>query len=236
MINLVSIILILASVGLFWGFINPTYTANTGSSENTGKSIKELQVEEQDYQDAITKTKEIERIRDSLNDKFKTIQKSDVDKLSKLLPDHIDSVRLIIDINNIGNRFGMSLRNISLSVSGAEKGKTAAEVRQSSEVGSSLGGFAAGIIGPDDKKFGSAQLTFSVSGSYENFVQFLREMERSLRIVDVTSLSFKASGSADSFGTGSKANSFLNMSKVPTKVSVGDNYEYTMTIRTYYLK
>ena len=101
MANLVSIILILASVGLFLGYINPTYTADTGSLENTKKSVKELQVEEKDYQDAINKTKEIERIRDSLNDKFKTIQKSDVDKLSKLLPDHIDSVRLIIDINNI---------------------------------------------------------------------------------------------------------------------------------------
>lgn len=235
MANLVSIILILASVGLFLGYINPTYTADTGSLENTKKSVKELQVEEKDYQDAINKTKEIERIRDSLNDKFKTIQKSDVDKLSKLLPDHIDSVRLIIDINNIANRFGMSLRNISLSVSGAEKVKTTTPASQTSEV-RAPGNSATGIIGPDDKKFGSAQLTFSVFGSYENFAQFLREMERSLRIVDVTSLSFKASGSTESFGAGSKANNFLNTSKVPTKISVGDNYEYTMTIRTYYLK
>ena len=100
--NIISpLILVVASVWLFIGYINPTYTGKTGSVEPSGKSIVELQVDEQNYTNALTKTKEIERFRTGLAAKFDALNPSDVEEVEKLLPDHIDTVRLILDINNI---------------------------------------------------------------------------------------------------------------------------------------
>ena len=227
MSNITPIILILASVGLFFGYINPTYTGVTGA-DTAGKSIKELQSEEKDYSDALNKTAEIERVRTGLSDQFRKIALSDQIKLEKLLPDHIDSVRLIIDINNIAAKYGMSLTNIVLTATGvvptAPKSSTGAAASPQSAATQSL---AQTFVGPDDRQYDSIKLGFTVTGTYENFIQLLKEIEESLRVVDVTSLAFAAAKpGASSLGqTGS-------VSAAP----VSSLYTFAMTIRTYYLK
>jgi hypothetical protein len=58
---------------------------------------------------------------------------------------------------------------------------------------------------------GSVELTFNVSASYEDFLALLADLEHSLRIVDIESISFDAA-------------------------TEGDINEYTITIRTYWLR
>jgi hypothetical protein len=65
-------------------------------------------------------------------------------------------------------------------------------------------------IGPDTRSFGIATLGFSVTASYKTFKNFLGDLERSLRIIDVKTLSFSA---------GDK-----------------DQYEYNLEINSYWLK
>lgn len=230
------IALILASLGIFFGYINPTYTATTGSADAAGKSITELQSEEKDYNDALTKTAAIEEVRSNLAKKFDAISPDDVAKIEKMLPDHIDSVRLIIDINNIAAKYGMALSAITLSVQGSSSGSSGGKSQPvggalpaqttSSQFQSSANqnGAVTSAIGPDSALYDSVQLGFSVSGSYDNFLRFLGDLERSLRIVDVVSLSFGAGQS----GSGGQSAKSQNTSS--------DSYNYSMTIRTYYLK
>lgn len=223
MSNILPIILILASVGMFFGYINPTYTGVTGATDTASKSIQELQSEENDYKDALTKTAEIERVRTGLSDQFRKISPSDQTKIEKLLPDHIDSVRLIIDINNIAAKYGMSLTNIILTASGVlPTPKANAPASASSPSDTSA---ARTFVGPDDRQYDSIKLGFTVTGSYENFIQFLKEIEESLRVVDVTSLAFSSakSGSPVSGQVGSGS-------------SASNLFTFSMTIRTYYLK
>ena len=240
MANVTPFILILASLGLFFGYINPTYTAPTGSLDPATKSVKELKIEAQEYDDAINKAKEIERIRDSLNNTFKSISRDDIEKISRLLPDHIDSVRLIIDINSVAKRFGMTLRNINLAITNSTANNRAIQPAGVSSPSASPGAsavFGGGVsTAPGNQKYDSAQLSFSVSGSYENFIGFLKELEQSLRIVDVTTLSFKAVGASDAHSAVNKGNNPLGAPAISSPISSGDNYEYTMSIRTYYLK
>ncbi|MEK7575214.1 MAG: hypothetical protein AAB511_03220 [Patescibacteria group bacterium] len=205
------IILIIASVGLFFGYIDPTYTKITGSVEPAGKSIMELQAEEQNYINALTKTADIDRVRTGLASQFTALDRGGVEKLEKLLPDNIDTVRLIIDINNRAAKYGMSPSNITLSVPGA---LSASSNRNSSTAATAM------TVGPDDSLYGSVKLSFNVTGSYDNFLRFLQELEVSLRIVDITSLSFKA---------------YTPPASATSEV-VADEYTYSMTIRTYYLK
>jgi hypothetical protein len=223
--NFLPIALIVASVGIFMVYINPTYTADTGAVDNAGKSIKELQVVEKDYTDAFAKTREIRAIYDGLLNKFNTVSgTSNDEKIAKLLPDHIDSVRLIIDLNNIAFRYGMSLSNIflTLPVSASKSSATSGQVaptQTSSGVPAS--------VGPDYRLYDSIKLSFSVTGTYSNFSAFLKDLESSLRLIDVTSLTFSS-------GKFAQPGSVAPSSGVGSAGS--DVYTYTMTVKTYYLK
>lgn len=225
--NITPIILILASVGMFFGYINPTYTGMTGATEMNDKSIKELQSEENDYKDALTKTAEIERVRTGLSDQYKRIDPSNQIKIEKLLPDHIDSVRLIIDINNIAARYGMSLTNILLTASGVLPTASAPKANVAASASSPGGASAGTFVGPDDRQYDSIKLGFTVTGTYDSFVQFLKEIEESLRVVDVTSIAF----------SGAKTGSPVSpQGSALSAASASNLFTYTVTIRTYYLK
>lgn len=178
MSNFISAGLIIVSIAVFFGYINPTYGAATGETSLAEKSIKELEEEKARYTEALNKTIEIEDARKGLIVKYNAIPSEDREALEKLLPDHIDSVRLILDINNVASEYGMALRNISLADEGP-KGTT---------------------LGPGSEHVQTVGLTFTVEGPYEKFRGFLRDMEKSLRLVDVTSIGFAAAEDAYSYG------------------------------------
>ena len=173
MSNLISIVLLIASVGIFFGYINPTYGAVTNKEDIKNRSIQELTAEKGRYTDALNKTREIETAQTGLLEKYSHIPLEDKERLEKLLPDNIDSVRLIIDINNVASQYGMTLKNINLTGAGEEIA-------------------AFGAIGPKEARFKPVGLKFSVTGTYDEFRSFLKDMERSLRLMDATNVTFLA--------------------------------------------
>jgi Tfp pilus assembly protein PilO len=176
--SIVPIILVIVSIGVFFAYVSPAY----------GK-IKTLRAEVGQYNEALDNSRELQKLRDGLISKYNTFSPSDVERLEKMLPDTVDNVRLIMDIASIADRYGMSVKNVSVEEETGEE---------------------SGEIGPDDRPYGSMLLDFSVASTYENFEQFLMDLEESLRVVDVVSLSFRSTNS----GT----------------------YDYSVSLRTYWLK
>lgn len=170
-------ILILAAVGLFFGYVDPAY-----------QDLKGVRQEARAYDEALTKSRELQAVRDQLLSKYNTFSPQDLARLEKLLPDSIDNVRLILDIDNIAARYGMRVRNVTLD----DMSNRAA------------------ALGEDTALLRSVTLSFSVSAKYEDLLRFLADLERSLRLLDVTGLSFTARDGA------------LN--------------EYSVSVRTYWLK
>lgn len=190
--NLLSFIFILGAIGLFFGYVNPVYRAETGSTEVAKKSIKELRQERAQYLDALGKTREIELARTGLLTRYNAIAEEDREKLRKLVPDHIDSVRLILELTNLAEQHRMTLRNFHL---------------MAKDVGA--GDLAAQVIGPTETRFKAVTLSFSTTATYENFREFVKNLEESLRVVDISDVSVRAES--------------------------GEEYEYGVTIRTYHL-
>ncbi len=153
------IIFILSSVGIFVFFTSPKYQETKTNSAQLEKIT-----------DALKKANQLRDIRDRLAEERKNISGDDLTRISKMLPDSVENIGLIIELNNIARDKGMELLNPSI-----DGGAT---------TGSSVD------IGPDNKKFGSLRMTFSVNTTYEKFIDFLKELERSLRLVDVTSVTF----------------------------------------------
>lgn len=99
-----------------------------------------------------------------------SISSSDLDKLSKFIPSHVDNVNLIIDINNIAAKQGMIIKNV--------------KVRSGSE------GSGSGTAAISQNGISPTFMSFSVTGNYQALVGFLTDLANSLRVVDPVSLSF----------------------------------------------
>ena len=69
----------------------------------------------------------------------------------------------------------------------------------------------------DNKEYEAFELEFSVEGSYDDFVSFMKLMERSLRLIDINSIAFTP-------GTSEKDKVY------------NDNYKYLFRINTYRLR
>jgi len=163
---IIPLILIAAAIGLFVIYINPTY-----------QSIKDLSTQVASYQDALDKSLELRTVRGALLAKRNTFSDEDVLKLERILPDNVDNIRLIIDINNIAAQHNLSITKVQLG-----------------EVSDSSRSRSATAVGSSGDPVGSVQIGFSISASYDDFLAFLHDLEHSLRIVDVQRISFRHSG------------------------------------------
>ena len=90
------ILLIAVAVTLFFTYLDPTYAR-----------VSELRAEQATYDDALDRSKELIAVRDRLLDTYNNFSRDDLRRLERLLPDHVDSVRLIIDIDSIAAQYGL---------------------------------------------------------------------------------------------------------------------------------
>jgi Tfp pilus assembly protein PilO len=197
--NLTPIILILLSIGIFFFLIDPKY-----------KEVQALQAEVVENNKTLDIAKKLSSSREVLRSKFNKISQEEKSELEKLLPDTVDNVRLIIDINNIAEQFGIVIRDISIN-STEENGTQVSTPRTQ---GSSFEGVIEenSIQYVDKSKIGVISFSFSVSAKYEVFLEFLKQLEESLRIVDIRNI--EISRTADE----------------------GVFYDYKVTLDTYWLK
>lgn len=155
---LIPIIFILGSIASFMFYTNETY-----------KETKLQNSELQNISGALDKAAQLRAIRDKLAFERNSITTADLIRINKMLPDSVENIGLLIEMNNIARDKGMDLVNPSIA--------------ESSGVSD---------VGPDNTKYGSIKMTFGVNTTYEQFIDFLNTIENSLRIVDVMDISFGA--------------------------------------------
>jgi Tfp pilus assembly protein PilO len=158
---IVPLILCIAAVGLFILYINPTYQASQA-----------LAAQNASYNEALSKAAQLHAVRDQLLAKRNSFSNDDITKLQSVLPDNVDNIRLIIDINNIAAQHGLSLSAVSL-------GDLSSNATAPS-----------GAVGASTGPVGSVEVGFTVTTDYPTFLAFLQDLEHSLRIIDVDSITF----------------------------------------------
>lgn len=155
------------------------------------QQIDQLRQDKAKLEESLNYASQLRQKQKDLIAKRSEISVEQQDRLGKFLPDNVDNVRLIIDLNDVAQDYGMSIRNIKIKT---DEGKTEGQVIQ--------GG------GVSDR--GSVTLGFSVSGPYNNFLAFVDKLARSLRLVDISGISFSSTDKGD--------------------------YDYNVEIQTYWLK
>lgn len=175
-----AFILILISAGLLYTFILPQYDRANALLANQAQ-----------YQNILSNVSDLQAKRDELLVKYQNIPKTRIDELSKVLPDNVDTVNLAMGLDNIGSKYGISIKSIQTAK--ADKNNSSTIVQKTS-----------GTL------YGSASYTFSFIAPYANFRKFMKDIEQSLRITDIKSVSFQS--------------------------TLNGLYEYQVSITTYWLK
>lgn len=197
---IMPIVLIGISASIFFMFTNPLY-----------EEVGSLRTKVASYNDALNNSTMLENERDKLTAKFGTINPDNLVKLQKLLPENVDNIRLILEIEKIASPYNMVLTDVKYNTTDSSATTPAVSETQ--------GGATAK---PANKGYGIFDLEFSTTGSYNNFIAFLKDLESNLRIVDMSSIEFSSD-------VGTSTNN-------STKTASSEVYKYNFKFRTYWLK
>ncbi len=160
---LTPLLFISAAGALFYWFIHPTYT-----------DIGVLRDKSVQLEAAIVRAKNAVEKRDDLVIKLNSFGVEDRERLEKLLPNNVDNIRLIVDINSIAAKYGAGIKDIKIS-----ENNPSGSLDQSSDI----------------KPYGSLTLSFATSMSYDNFLRYITDLQQNLRLSDITGVDFKSDNS-----------------------------------------
>jgi Tfp pilus assembly protein PilO len=178
--NSTAFILILISAGLLYVFILPQYD-----------QIGTLQANQAQYQNILQNVSALEAKRDELLVTYQNIPQQKVDELSKVLPDNVDTVSLAMNLDTIASHYGISIKSVQTAKDNTNNSSTI-------------------VVGATSPTYGSVTFNFSFISTYSNFRKFMLDIEKSLRITDIQSVSFQS--------------------------TTNGLYEYQVSIKTYWLK
>lgn len=181
---ILSLLLLALSIGGFVGFIIPQY-----------KAVQEISATAADYNTILENARTLQEQRNKLVTKYNAFDQGLLTKLNVMLPRNPENVKLILELDSIAKQYGVFLQNVKIEDASSD-GQTATRPGTA----------------PVNTDIGTLRITFSVSGPYQGFTNFVRTLERSLRIVDIQKITFTA----------------LDDTK--------NTYQYTVGIKAYWLK
>ncbi len=163
--TIISVVGIVGALGIFFFYTKPTYD-----------SAQAQRTQNAEYDAALVKANELQERKEVLLKKYNDFLPEDRDRLQKLLPDHVDNVRLILDLDNIASRRGMALQNVVVSTPGAGQSTQS----------------AVGTISAARQKYDVLTTRFSTQGTYAALQQLMTDLETSLRLMDLVDLKVAA--------------------------------------------
>lgn len=161
------LLLIAASIGIFVALIIPRYHA-----------AQTVHADVVQYNANLATATKLQQSRQALISQYNNIPKADLDNIQTLLPDSVDNIRLIIQLDALATKNGLSsLRSVDYDP--AQVAATAAGT-----VADPAPGAVASL------PYGEFTMSFQTSGQYSNFLSFLSDLEQNLRLVDIVQVDF----------------------------------------------
>jgi Tfp pilus assembly protein PilO len=189
---------LIISIGLFFLIIDPVFS-----------DVKDLRSDTTIYKTALDNSAELQNIRDALIDDYKNIKKEDKDRLLHFLPNNIDNIDLILEIERLANQNGLPIKNFIFNVEDLNK----KVVIDEDDGNNFMDDFSGGSL-----PYGVFPLEFTLVGRYNSFLNFLKDLESNLRLIDIRSISLIVPNKTD------------NSTVDP------NSYDYSLKIETYWLK
>ncbi|MFA5764236.1 MAG: hypothetical protein WCX27_01825 [Candidatus Paceibacterota bacterium] len=173
---IMPIILILSSLAVFFGYVDPNYkgSATCDASNYSSCSITSLKDELAKYGNIAKSSNTIVARENALIEEKNKISDVDQERMKRFIPDNIDNIRLIVEISKIVEGRGLVAKGITVGDIGAAE---------------------ASAIGQTGSSYGTLSVRFTVTSSYANFFNLLNDLQNNLRLTDVTDISFTSTDS-----------------------------------------
>lgn len=181
----------IVAVGLFFSYIQPTF-----------EDIRGIQDEAAQYAQAVEKASELQQRINELKQRQSSISLADLERLEALLPGRVDEVAVLIDLDAIASSHNLTLGDVE--VGDREKNEADGQNAQNQPsivaapnqmIGSSDDEAPTGLEPSETvtSQYATLDISFSVVGTYNDFRMFLRDIERSLVLMEVTKITFTES-------------------------------------------
>ena len=169
--NIVPTLALIIALALFFAYVNPTWNGPIAATKAA------LASDDTALAAATSYTSEQSQLTAARN----AIDTANIARLETFLPDSIDNVGLILDLDALAAHSGLALSNI--------------DVVNSSSAGAQADGSASAAALPSagTSPVGSIDLTLSAIGTWSALQNFLSGVEKSERILDVRDLTVKGS-------------------------------------------
>lgn len=159
---------LIAAIGILFGYVGPTWSGPIAAT----KDAIALDVR------ALAAANQYAAQQNTLASARNAISPADLARVATLLPDSVDNVGLILDLNALAARSGLSLANIDVV---------------SKTSGAATAGISQGLPAAPTNPVGSVDLSLSAVGTYSALKSFLIGIERSARLLDVRDVTVKGS-------------------------------------------
>jgi Tfp pilus assembly protein PilO len=153
------LIVIALCIGAYYVYIGPTYS-----------DVQNLLAEKDQYTGVLQQAQNISTRRDAILADYNAISPDNIDRLKKIMPENFDPAIFAKYVSDSAAKYGMVIKEVNIT-------KLDEEADQGEVVSS----------GPEQYK--TMSVTFSIQGPYDKFVDFLKDLESGLYLVDVNSLS-----------------------------------------------
>jgi len=173
------ILALLVAAGIFFGYVHQMWTGEISATKAAIASDDK----------ALAAASEYGSQQNELASARNAIDQVSMDRLTVLLPDSVDNVGLILDLNALAARNGISISNIDVMADTKPADTTPLSGKN---------------------PVGSIDLSLSAIGSYASLQNFLTDVEKSRRLLDVRDITIKGSDTGV--------------------------YNYHMTLRLYWLR
>lgn len=182
---LTPLLIISVSVGMYFMYISSTID-----------EVRGLLAKKAEYENVLDKAQELIAKRDSILTDYNSIPSSDIQRLNKMLPEKLDDTEFLNELNTLAVTNGLSVGAFN-KISGGNNG----------------------VVDVSEEQFSLPYITnkFSISltGGYDQFINFIKNIEENLRLIDVTSITAKS---------------------IETTTGASGGMEYLLEINVYSLK
>lgn len=165
--RILPVLAFFVAIGIFFAYITPTWS---GAIATTKAAIAL-----NDH--ALSAAEEYTKQQNALISARSAIDPSNLARLSTFLPDSVDNVGLILDLNALAARSGLSLSGIDVVADEANGARNNTQ----------------GALPVAVNPVGSVNLSLSATGPYTALHSFLSGVEKSARLLDVQDIVVKGS-------------------------------------------
>jgi hypothetical protein len=167
--RLIPIVIVIAAIGLFFVYTSPAYTG----------PVTAARLEVESLNGALKAADAFKERESQLLAERDALPAADLARLEAFLPNNVNNIQLILDLDALASRSGVRLSNFNVGEQ-ASDGSAATTGDESISLESTS---AVGFI----------DITLTAEGTYGAFRTFIKATEQSLRMLDLVSLNIEGS-------------------------------------------